>query len=865
MTGTTLSHYVILEKIGAGGMGVVYKARDTHLDRLVALKVLPPAAVADPDRKRRFVREAKAASSLNHPNIITIYDIDSADGVDFIAMELIAGQPLGQLIARKGLPWREAIRLAAQIASALAAAHMAGIVHRDLKPANVMVTSKGLVKVLDFGLAKLTERIGDDTDLTVTEGSRTEDGKILGTVAYMSPEQAQGQAIDARSDVFSFAVLLYEMLTGRRAFSGSSMVAVLADIVHKDPPPLRASHPEIPADLERLLARCLRKNPDRRLHHMADAGLTLEEITEAVPETPVARRHRSAGVAVLGGLFLVGGLAAGWLLHRPRASAAPLSFTQLTDQTGQESTPSLSPDGSSFVFASNAGGNWDIYLQRVDGRNPINLTRDSPEDDTQPAFSPDGASIAFRSERGGGGLFVMGATGESVKRLSDFGFHPAWHPGGGEILCSTTNFYRPDIRFSYHSRLFSISVPDGAKREVKVNGPDAIQPKWSPNGQRIAYWGMRNDAVRDIFTIPAAGGNPVPVTSDKPFDWYPVWSPDGRYLYFSSDRGGSMNLWRVPIDEESGHLRGEPEPVTTPSSYSSNISFSRDGKRAVYVQRASANSIHKIAFDPIRETVSGAPTPVSRGSRDGVYVDLSPGGEWLGFNSPGKEDIFLIKTDGSSLRQLTDDNFKDFGAAFSPDGKRICFFSNRAGPYNLWIINRDGSGLRQHTFSDQAMITPVWSRDGKRIAMLSPNVGAFLIDLDKPWKPGQHAPLPDIGVPESWFRPSAWSPDGAILAGCRTSEASMHGGIWLYRESSRAYERLTEFGGSPRWLSDGKRLLFFHQGKLLLLNRVTRQASEILAVPPYEVEWNFALSPDDRIIYFIQAATEEDVWLMRLP
>ena len=261
MIGKTLGHYQITEKLGEGGMGVVYKARDTHLDRFVAIKVLPPEKVADPERKRRFVQEAKAASALNHPNIITIYDIDQSDGTDFIAMEYVAGKTLDQRIGHRGLRLNEALKYAVEIADALAKAHSAGIVHRDLKPTNIMVNEDGAVKVLDFGLAKLTEQIQGDESArrpTMDAGGKpiTDEGVIIGTVSYMSPEQAEGKKVDARSDIFSLGSVLYEMVTGQRAFQGTSKMSTLSAILHQEPKPVSGIAPAIPADLEKLINRC---------------------------------------------------------------------------------------------------------------------------------------------------------------------------------------------------------------------------------------------------------------------------------------------------------------------------------------------------------------------------------------------------------------------------------------------------------------------------------------------------------------------------------------------------------------------------------------------------------------------------------
>jgi eukaryotic-like serine/threonine-protein kinase len=277
MIGKTISHYRILEKLGEGGMGVVYKARDSHLDRVVALKILPAEKVADPDRKRRFVQEAKAASSLNHPHIVTIHDIDEADEVHFIAMEYVEGKTLDQLIPRHGMRLNEALKVAVPIADALVAAHEAGIVHRDLKPGNLIVTEKGQVKVLDFGLAKLTEKVltgAEDATLTAREN------QIVGTVAYMSPEQAEGRKVDARSDIFSFGSVLYEMLTGQKPFQGDSKLSIMTAILREDPKPATQIVKSLPQEVERIISRCLRKDQNRRFQHMGDVKVELEELKE---------------------------------------------------------------------------------------------------------------------------------------------------------------------------------------------------------------------------------------------------------------------------------------------------------------------------------------------------------------------------------------------------------------------------------------------------------------------------------------------------------------------------------------------------------------------------------------------------------
>ena len=395
MVGKTIAHYHIIEKIGEGGMGVVFKARDAHLDRLVALKILPPEKVADPDRKERFVREAKSASALNHPNIITVYDIAEADGVQFIAMEYVHGKTLEVLIGRKGLRLPEALTYAADIASALASAHEAGIVHRDLKPSNIMVREDGLVKVLDFGLAKLSACREPD-GLAPTEPPRlkgnaaTQAGLIVGTAAYMSPEQAEGKELDARSDIFSFGSVLYEMLSGQRAFQGQTPVSILSAILHTEPKPINEISEEVPHDVAKLIERCLRKEPQRRFQHMADIHVVLDELKEESSSNALrhselegssyrqrARRFKWAAV-LLGALAIIGAMVQfRWI--ETDTPVPPTKVVPFTSFAGRELEPAISPDGKqvAFVWNGDKGDNLDVYVKLIDAGIPHRLTLQS--------------------------------------------------------------------------------------------------------------------------------------------------------------------------------------------------------------------------------------------------------------------------------------------------------------------------------------------------------------------------------------------------------------------------------------------------------------------------------------------------------
>jgi Tol biopolymer transport system component len=493
----------------------------------------------------------------------------------------------------------------------------------------------------------------------------------------------------------------------------------------------------------------------------------------------------------------------------------------------------------------------------------VNLTKDSTDDDYQPAFSPDGQLIAFRSERQGGGIFVMTMRGSSVRRVSDFGFHPAWSPDGKDLAVATESSINPLSRTST-SALWRINIATGQKRQIFEG--DAVQPSWSPHGQRIAFWGtIRNGGRRSIASIPAEGGAAIAVTNAAAFDWSPVWSPDGKYLYFSSDRGGSMNLWRIAVDELSGRSAGVPEAITTPSRWSGDLSIAGDGRQIAYTAADPQSNIVRVSFDAQQERVIGGPIPVTHGTVSVMQPAVSPDGQWIVYRTEAEqEDLYLSRIDGSGQRKLTDDRAKDRGPSWSPDGKRIAFYSDRGGKYEAWVINRDGSGLAQLTSSARrAIFFPLWFPDGRRIVVNSTD-GSFTVGLSEKGPATAIQPLPRYPETGKVFRASSLSSDGAWLAGTLYSvDGKRIPGVAIYSMQDRTYRVLTTLGSWPSWLSDGQRLVFSNKGALYLANRVSGSVREIFSVDG-EITFGVSVSADDRHIYLAHATQESDIWLLTL-
>ena len=710
--------YEILAPIGAGGMGEVYQARDTRLGRTTAIKILPVDKVGDCDRKRRFLQEARAASALNHPNIVTVHDIASDSGVDYMVMEYVPGRSLDRLMASKALPPAEAIEYALQIASALAAAHAAGIVHRDVKPGNVMITADSQVKVLDFGLSKLMELGSGPEDETQTQASAvTETGTVMGTVAYMSPEQASGRPVDHRTDIFSLGVVLYEMLAGRRPFRGRSQVETMHEIINAAAPSLDEQPPELNDVLERALA----KDPKDRFQHAGDLALDLKRLLRkplrpisALPRPGRTRYLASATMAVL--LLAVPG--AWWLGRRESIAVAnPLAdakFTRFTDFGGINRDAAISPDGKFVAFVSNRDGPMDVWISQVGSGRFENLTH--------------GALLLDSLLR------VVGFTGD-----------------GTEIWLHDLNPLSPLLKRPLMGGPLRIFLSKSPAKTPPINAA------WSPDGARIVYY--TSDDGDPLFVTDRTGGNARQIYIDRPgiHNHYPAWSPDGRWVYFvrGTPTTGEMDPWQIPAGG------GKPERLT---NHNSNVSYPAPaGERTVFyvAQDQDGSGPWMWALDTERKVTRRVSFGLEKytsvtASADGRRLVATVANPSAGLWSlpildrvAEERDVksFVVPTvralalrfRGSSLFYLSSRGTGDGlwryregqaleiwkgsegallePAAVSPDGRRIAFVLRRNGKRQMQLATAEGSELQAIGEDIDIRGAPDWSSDGKWIAV----------------------------------------------------------------------------------------------------------------------------------------------------
>jgi Tol biopolymer transport system component len=835
-------------------MGEVYRARDTRLGRDVALKVLPAEVAGDPERRRRFEREARAVAALNHPGLLALHDVGEADGVVFIVTELLEGETLRERLGRGSVGCERAVEWGASAAEALAVAHERGIVHRDVKPENLFLTRDGRLKILDFGLAKeLVVAAGGEEEPTLPSPTRA--GLVLGTLGYLSPEQARGEPIDGRSDLFSLGCVLYEALTGRRTFGGKTAQDLIAAVLKDDPPDVASLRSDVPVGFARVVQRCLAKERVARFQSASDLAFALRSIPQgsgaAIAAVSPARASRR-GLALGLGLGIAG-LAAGYWL-RPAPDAVDPMVLQLTAGVSRESSPVISPDGSFVAYLASEDKRTDIWVKFVEGGPGVNLTAGSGLEIQSQAMiggldiSPDGKLIAARAgppdepsvQRG---IWLIPAPlGGAPRKLVERAGGLRFSPDGERVV-----YVRPNPALGDS---ILVARRDGAEERVLVPqrpGFHVHEPAWSPDGKWVYFdRGVmpNNEAPTEIWRVPSGGGSAERVVGTRGVARAPQPTPDGRALLYAGDQaGGVFNLWWRPLSggRERRLTRGVGEYVAP--------RISREGRRLVCEARTSVGSLRVL---DLRAEVSAADHALTGSGAEDAAPSTARNGR-IAFSSArnGTLDIWTSDADGGNPRPLTSDAEIDSLPAISPDGSRVAFVSDRGGRRGLWLVSAAGGAPRSLVAVD-VVDRPSWSPDGRRLVYAAEGAdaqfGLWLVSAD--------GGTPSM-ISGASGRSPAWSPVEDLIAYFTSAPA----GLRVRFTSSQGEPRLSgldlvtsavesvafSWGGRSlaTGISPGS-----GEAEIVLVDLDSGQKRSVLTGAPFTTLRGLAWSPDDaRLVY----------------
>jgi serine/threonine protein kinase len=859
-----LGPYEIVAPAGSGGMGEVYKARDTRLERTVAVKVLPAVVASDPAARERFEREARAVAALEHPHICVLHDVGRHEGVDFLVLEYLEGETLAERLSRAVLPLPQALEYGAQIADALDRAHRAGIMHRDLKPRNVMLTRSG-VKLLDFGLAKWQVPVAGGADSFLPTRDLTAQGAIVGTLQYMAPEQLEGKEADARADLWALGVVLYEMVTGRKAFEGKSQASLIAAILEREPERIDSLQPLSPPLLNRVVERCLVKDPGARAQSAADVRAMLRWISEGTPEARLPRARRDRIAWTLSSVLLLGLLASLGVLffRRPPPDPPEMRLQVVTPPTSDPISMAISPDGKLLTFVASSEGKSQLWLRPLDSLTAQRLP--GTEDATYPFWSPDSRSLGFF---GRGGMRRLDLAGGMVQALADAarGMGGTWNRDGVIV-------YAP----SPGGPLYRISASGGEPAPVTRLEPQETShrfPQFLPDGRHFVFYVGGDPAVTGVY---AASLDVPEARQMTAADAAAVVAPG--YLLF----GRGETLVAQSFDFETIQLSGEPFLVTDQvaleylgSGSVGAVSVSGTGVLAYRTGTATGN--RKLIWFDRSGTALDQPREVE--SPTIANPELSPDGRSLAFNqmTSGNNDIWVLDMARGVPSRLTFDDGLDHSPLWSPDGSRLVYWSNRNGIRGVYEASASGSGNEEILYTSLVPFLPTdWSRDGRFILCRELNTknGYDLLVLPRSPQGGGEGLTPFANTIFQ-EREGKFSPDGRWVA--YQSDESGRDQIYLraFPGPGEKFQITTDGGAQPRFRADGRELFFIGlDGKLMAVSIGLKEGRDTpdLGTPvalfqtriwggpilaPGPVRHQYAVAPDGQR-FLINVVTEEAV------